>query len=158
MTIKPFIKIIFTVIATCISCCAGAEENSDFENMLSGFYKCEFEGVYLDLETGLPIHSYFIDRGLKPKKIEHYLAHYHVSENFHELPVSEIYIPADTLSAVIIVIDASLDLVEKKLHGYLKYGYNKEFVFGDESRETVLTPTLKVHKLNKKKTALMCVL
>lgn len=153
---KPCIKKIFTIIAMCISCYGCAEENSDFEKMLSGFYKCEFKGVYLDLETGQPMHSYFIDRGLKPNEIVHYLAHYHVVEKFYSLPVSEIYIPASTYSSVIIVIDAPLELVKKKLHSYLTYGYNKEFVIGVENQKAVLTPTLKAHKLNNKKTALLC--
>lgn len=95
-----------------------SDELSDFEMMLKGFPECKFEGVYLELETLIPQHKYFIDRNMKPEKIESYLAKFIVKESYYGLGVSEIYIPADTLSVVAIVINEERKNVEKKLEKY----------------------------------------
>ena len=45
-----------------------SKELSDFEEMLSGFPECKFNGVYLGLDRQISQNKYFIDRNMKPYK------------------------------------------------------------------------------------------
>ena len=131
-----------------------SKDVSDFEKMLSGFPECKFDGVYLDFDSKVPQHKYFSDRKMMPKQIENYLAVFEINEFFYGLSVSEIYIPADTLSVVAIVIDAPIARVEEKLKSVLVNGYNINVPAGSEV--SIVYPSLVRDKSNPEKTILFC--
>ncbi len=138
-----------------ISSFSFSKELSDFEKMLSGFPSCNFNGVFLDLNTLVPQHKYFTDRKMRPEKVEGYLAKFNVDEMYLGLHVSEIYIPADTLSVIAIVIDEDISKVERSLNHVLVNGYNKEFIEGDS--KSIIVPTIERYKLDPKKTVMSCI-
>ena len=87
---------------------SSSETPSPFEEMLSGFERCDFRDVYLDLETGKPVHPYLLERGLEPCEISDELAYFCIDEEFHGLPVSRLMVPASTFDLHGLFIDLPL--------------------------------------------------
>ena len=147
----------YTCLALALICSLSScafKRHSDFEKMLSGFPSCEFENLYVDYATHVPQHQYFTDRNMMPNKVEKEAAFFNIDEKFHDIPVDEIVISAG-FGIVIIRFDAPLGIVEEKMHGFLKYGYNKPpLPVGAE--DAILTPLLKPDVVTPQKTNLIC--
>lgn len=145
---KIFIGIIFFVSQFSFS-----EELSDFEKMLSGFPECNFDGVYIDFDSKLPVHSYFIARNMKPDQVdvEMELFSFKVNEIFYGLRVEEIFLSSNFHGTNGIIFSDSIEIVKDKMRLFLRHGFNKESPNND-----FVVPKLERYHLDKGKTILFC--
>ena len=88
-----------------------------FEDMLSGFDKCQFEDVYVDIFSKKPVHAYFVERNLQPTDSNKDFAYFNVKENFYGLPVYKLMIPAGTFNIHAIFIDLSINRAREIVKG-----------------------------------------
>ncbi len=115
------------VILLFVSNLSFSKELSDFEKMLSGFPECKFNEFFLDEKTGEPIHEFLKRRNLKPKEMDFGVyAVYELNEIFYGLRVSKLIIDSQLQTIVGIDIEGKKFMVEKNLHDFLIYGYNKD--------------------------------
>jgi hypothetical protein len=77
------------------------------EDLFDGIETCEFNNVYYDVKKKTNLHPYFMERNLRPNRIENSLAFYDIEDKFHGLPVVQIIIPV-TFNIHGLVLDASL--------------------------------------------------
>lgn len=97
-----------------------------FEEMLSGFDRCEFKDVYVDIFSKKPVHAYFTERNLEPTRIEKDMAFFHLRERFFELPVYKLMIPAGTFDVHAIYIDLPIERARQ----IVKMKFGTEFIRG----------------------------
>ena len=137
----------------CADSASGTDKNeySSFERMLSGFSKCEFNGVYVDIFTKMPVNEYFIRNELKPYKIVDGFAYFHLSEKFHGLPVYEISIPSSTFDVHAIYINAPIAEVKEVLEKVFYSGFS----LGKED-DAGMRPVMMSVNGNANKTVVFC--
>lgn len=92
--------------------------STTFEEMLSGFDRCQFKDVYIDLITKKPVHSYFLERRLDPCEIKEDMAYFCLNERFYRLPIYKLMVPAGTFDIHAIYIglpiNESRNIIRKK--------------------------------------------
>lgn len=122
-----------------------------FEEMHQGFMHCELGGVYLDVLTKKPMHSYFTERNMKPYKILDGFAYYKVKEKLYHLPVDEVAIPASTFAVYSLFINLPLPQARK----IIKDRFGSEFRPNKVSRDG-LRPELIQDEKRPKRSVMVC--
>ena len=69
-----------------------------FSNLVAGIQDCKFEGWYIDPQTGMAAHEYFLDRDMTPCEMdsENDIAYFCVDESYHGIDVSRIEMQLST--------------------------------------------------------------
>ena len=149
MTATPFLHCQF-IGAVLVMFSFGVHAET-IEQMLDGFTRCQFNGVYVDMISNKPIHKYFVERNLKPCMVKESMAYFCIRENYYGLPIYKLMIPAGTFDIHAMYLDVPLDKAQKIAKKHLGFTFSKSQLSENGDR-----PILMANPLDLSKSIFMC--
>ena len=131
------------------------EHGGDFSSLVGGLKGCEFEGWYIDPQTGKAVNEYFNKRNMTPCETdaENEIAYFCVSENYHGIGVSKIEMQ---LSTAAVSRGLHFEVPVEEARRILKEELGSEFRRSARS-ERAESPELFVDPKDERKSLFLCV-
>ena len=120
-----------------------------FESMWQGLATCELDDLYLDSETGQPVHPLL--KHFTPYKVTDGFAWYKTRQDLHGLPISGFLIPSSTFEVHALFVDTPIANARRLTHN----AYGSEFS-DEQKHDAGLAPLLLRDPINPKRSIIDC--